>query len=316
MRVLRQRGFHRQATESLDVDLFNESLHASLDDTTEAEKPEAVYGTGGEPLMAMDLVEKVFAPLAARGVTTRLVTNGTLLHGARLQRLVDMGLSGVKVTYNTADGARLLELMKGGREDDVDRIAANIGAAKRAGLWVFVRIGMGRNNFDEIVPIYHQMRDLGVDVVQIKPWIPSGLAAKNSADISLSPSRLFDVFCQLAETMAEVTDGPEVTVSCYPPARNLGFVVKDCANVAKIYCEPCGHALICNFADEYLGSWYPEEGGLLKVVERRREAYHRVMDENGVASCPARLNWSSPTTVVSPTPVEWKHELPLLPVVR
>jgi hypothetical protein len=97
----------------------------------------------------------------------------------------------------------------------------------------------------------------------------------------------------------------ELTVSCYPPARDLGFTVKDCANIAKIYCEPCGHTLICNFADEYVGSWYPENGGLLSCVKKRRELYPKIMDQHGVASCPARLNWNTPTSVISPTP-EWK----------
>lgn len=297
----------------LDVERFNASLGAWLDGD-EPEKPEAVYGTGGEPLMALDLVEPVFAPLAARGVTTRIVTNGTLLYGDRLKRLVDMGLSGVKVTYNTADEDRLGELMKGSKPGDPARVLDNIRAAKQAGLWVFVRIGMGRHNYDEVVSLYRTMADAGVDVLQIKPWIPSGLAAKNQREISLSPTRLFDVFCEFAEDVAGREDGPEVTVSCYPPARELGFTVKDCANVAKIYCEPCGHALICNFSDEYLGSWFPEEGGLEKVVARRRELYPRIMDDHGVASCPARLNWSDPTSVVSPSPQDWKRELPVVSV--
>ena len=281
-----------------------------LDDPAEPEKPEAVYGTGGEPLMALDLVDAVFRPLAERDVATRLVTNGTLLDDRRVARLVDMGLSGVKVTYNTLQSERLLALMKGAHEKDVVTLLDNIRRAKDAGLWVFIRMGLGRHNHDEIVPLYRTMRDLGVDVFQIKPWIPSGLAAENQAALSLSPNRLVDTFADaMAELYDEISDGrgPEVTVSCYPPAREMGFTVKDCANVAKIYAEPCGHALICNFSDEYLGSWYPEEGGFAACVARRRELYPQIMDDHGVASCPARLNWSTPTSVVSPAP-QWKAE--------
>ena len=292
----------------LDTGRFVRSLFDWIDDPDEPEKPEAVYGTGGEPLMALDLVEDVFRPLGERGVTTRLVTNGTLLDENRIARLVDMRLSGVKVTYNTTDSARLMALMKGSHDGDAERLLHNIALAKQAGLWVFVRIGLGRHNHDEAVKIYRIMRDLGVDVVQIKPWIPSGLAAKNQGELSLSPARLFDVFMHIAEELyeeLETGEGPELTVSCYPPARELGFVVKDCANVAKIYCEPCGHALVCNFSDEYLGSWYPEDGGLLACVRRRREVYDQIMDDHGVTSCPARMNWSTPTSVVNPAP-NWK----------
>lgn len=295
----------------LDTGKFVQSLFDWIDDPDEPEKPEAVYGTGGEPLMALDLVEAVFRPLGERGITTRLVTNGTLLDEKRIAKLVDIRLSGVKVTYNTTDSQRLMALMKGSKDGDAERIVQNIRLAKEAGLWMFVRIGMGQHNHDEAVKIYRLMRDIGVDVVQIKPWIPSGLAAANQGELSLSPSRLFDAFTRIAEELyeeLEAGEGPELTVSCYPPARNLGFTVKDCANVAKIYCEPCGHALVCNFADEYLGSWYPEDGGLLACVQRRRELYDRIMDDHGVASCPARMNWSSPTGVVSPAP-DWKPAL-------
>lgn len=300
----------------LDVERFNQSLFDWLDDPNELEKPEAVYGTGGEPLMALDLVDAVFRPLGERGITTRLVTNGTLLNEKRIARLVDMKLSGVKVTYNTTDPTRMAALMKGSKGNDADLILRNIRLAKDAGLWVFVRIGFGVHNFDEAPKIYRIMQEIGVDVLQIKPWIPSGLAATNAQELSLSPSRLFDRFTGVMEDLYEEIDnpeGPEVTVSCYPPARNLGFTVKDCANVAKIYCEPCGHAMVCNFSDEYLGSWFPEDGGLLACVQRRRELYPRIMDDHGVASCPARLNWSSPTGVVSPAP-DWKSEVPFVSV--
>ncbi len=295
----------------LDSGKFVQSLFDWIDDPDEPEKPEAVYGTGGEPLMALDLVDEVFRPLGERGIPTRLVTNGTLLNESRLRRLVDMKLSGVKVTYNTADSERLFALMKGSKEGDTQRVLDNIKRAKEAGLWVFVRIGMGKHNHDEVVTLYRTLEAAGVDVVQVKPWIPSGLAATNHDDLCLSPSQLVDTFAGIVDGLSDVLAGgagPELTVSCYPPARQLGFTVKDCANVAKIYAEPCGHALVCNFADEYLGSWFPEDGGLKACVQRRRELYPRIMDDHGVSSCPARLNWSESTTVVSPTPVDWKAE--------
>lgn len=100
-------------------------------------------------------------------------------------------------------------------------------------------------------------------------------------------------------------EAPELTISCYPPAQELGLIVKDCANIAKIYCEPSGGALICNFASEGVGNWYPEHGGLLGCVKKRRELYSELMDKNGVASCPARYNWSKPGPVVSPVE-NWK----------
>lgn len=113
------------------------------------------------------------------------------------------------------------------------------------------------------------------------------------------------VFSQVSKelgTDALRSTTPELTVSCYPPARELGFVVKDCANISKIYCEPNGNTFVCNFAEEYLGSWYPEQGGLGAVVKRRRDIYEQIIDRHGIASCPSRLNWDIPKEVVNSVP--------------
>lgn len=300
--------FAGKVKNPLDTEKFNQALFEWINDPEEYEKPLIVYGTGGEPLIDLDLVEHVFHPLGDKGITTRIVTNGTLLDQKRISRLVDMKLTGVKVTFNTLQNDRLMALMKGSRDGDAEKLLKNIHLAKKAGLWMFVRIGMGQHNYDEVVKIYRIMKDFGVDVVQIKPWIPSGLGAKNQDELSLSPRGLYDAFTEIALQLHDELQQPgstELTVSCYPPARDLGFVVKDCANIAKLYCEPCRHTLICNFADEYMGSWYPEQGGLLACVKRRRELYTKIMDHHGVASCPARLNWSTPTKVISQTP-QWK----------
>lgn len=287
----------------IDVARFNQSLEDWIISPIEQEKPAAVYGTGGEPLAAMDLVDAIFRPVHQLGLTTRLVTNGTLLNQRRIDDLIDIGIDGVKVTYNTAHRNRLQALMGGSKDGDETKIVDNIASAKAAGLWVFVRIGLGQHNYDELVDLYRLLRAQGVDVIQIKPWVPSGYAAVNQGELSLSPKGLYEVLTNfVVELYDELQDegAPELTVSCYPPARDLGLIVKDCANVAKIYCEPGGAAMICNFAPEGLGNWYPENGGLLGCVERRRTHYSQIMDDHGVTSCPARYNWSHPTPAVRP----------------
>ncbi|MFI9202885.1 radical SAM protein [Streptomyces sp. NPDC053048] len=289
----------------LDTDRFNTSLHTWLESTDEQEKPFALYGTGGEPLMVLDLVDEVIRPLAGSGIATRLVTNGTLLNESRIARLVDMQLTGLKITYNTTDSARLLSMVGGSHAKDVDTVLENIRTAKAAGLWVFVRVSVGRSNDDEIKKIYDLMTGIGVDVVQLKPWIPSGLAASHPDDLALPPEQTQHFFEDFARQLrAAPTTGrpPRLTVSCYPPARSSGLTTKDCPHVEKIYCEPGGRVMVCNYADEYLGSWFPEDGGLLSVVARRRELYSRMMDDHGVTSCPARLNWSQPAGPASPPP--------------
>jgi len=93
---------------------------------------------------------------------------------------------------------------------------------------------------------------------EIKPWILAGLAEANQEELSLRPEPLAEVFTRLAGDLLD-RPGPELTASCYPPTRNMGFVTKDCANVAKIYCAPDSQALVCKYAAEHLGSWHPDE---------------------------------------------------------
>ncbi len=287
----------------VDIERFNKSFADWVNSSEEQEKPAIVYGTGGEPLIAMDTMDAIFSPVAALGLASRIVTNGTLLTKPRIQRMKSIGITGIKVTYNTTDGDRLAQLMGGSKPGDEKRILDNIANAKAAGFWVFVRIGVGQHNFDEIVEIYRLLSEIRVDVIQLKPWIPSGFAAKNQDELALSPRGLQDVFSHfVAELYDEIhaEGAPELTVSCYPPAREMGLIVKDCANIGKMYCEPSGATYVCNFSSEALGNWYAEEGGLLKCVANRRVLYKKMMDRHGVTSCPARYNWGKPSAVLSP----------------
>lgn len=279
----------------IDTEKMNQSIHDVLDAPSPYGMCDVVYGTGGEPLMVVEKVVEIFKPLGNRGVATCLVTNGLVLNERRLHQLCDAYLTGIKITCNTLDGERLVQLQRGGGLHDVHRLVRNIANAKAAGLFVFVRIGLGKINANEVLRIYERMAKIGIDVLQIKPWVPSGRAAYNRGDLSLSPHQLRNVFAELAPRIAQ-SRRPEVTVSCFPPARDYGFTVKDCANVAKIYCEPNGNARVCNFVDSYLGSWLPENGGLRSVLERRRTRYADMMDCHGVKTCPARWNWSAPDT--------------------
>ena len=224
----------------LDSGKFVQSLFDWIDDPDEPEKPEAVYGTGGEPLMALDLVDGVFRPLGRRGIPTRLVTNGTLLNESRLRRLVDMKLSGVGDRLQarpTASACRPHEEIK---EGDTHRVLDNIKHAKEAGLWVFVRIGMGKHNHDEVVTLYRTLEAAGVDVVQVKPWIPWAWRRPTTTTCAFrraswsTRSRASRTGCPTCWR----APGPELTVSCYPPARQLGFTVKDCANVRRSTRDP------------------------------------------------------------------------------
>lgn len=297
----------------LDVPLFNRALAAWIE-SDEVEKPNAVYLTGGEPLMVMDALEAIIRPSAARGLATRVVTNGTLLNKSRVERLVDYGLDGVKVTFSTTDDARLASLVKGTREKKTLRLIENISQARAAGLWVFVRMGVGKHNADEMSAIYRLMKSIGVNVLQFKPWIPSGLAEVNQATLCLSPARLIAEFADfVSECYEDFDSSMEVTVSCYPPAREMGLDVKDCANIAKFYCAPDGNVTVCNFASEWLGNW-KERDGLLNAVRPRRDLYSAMMDDHGVASCPARYNWSTPSPIVSPAGMKLPNEVGPTPV--
>lgn len=119
----------------------------------------------------MDPVDAICSSIKDLGLTSRLVTNGTLLTPNRIEQLLKIGITGVKVTYNTLQQERLIQLMGGAKPGDERRILDNIVAVKDAGLWIYVRIGLGQHNFDEIIDLYRVLCDMKVDVIQIKPWI-------------------------------------------------------------------------------------------------------------------------------------------------
>jgi len=91
----------------------------------------------------------------------------------------------------------------------------------------------------------------------------------------------------------------EVTVCCCPPAREVGLEVKDCANIAKFCCAD-GNDTVCNLASGWLGNW-TEPDGLIKAVRKRRTLYSYMMDDHGVASCPACYRWKNPQPIVGPS---------------
>lgn len=287
----------------IDVDLFLQRLNTWIEDTELDEKPAIIYLTGGEPLLALYELQKIIAFAKTKDIATRLVTNGTLLSPEIIEKLSDVGLTGIKITYTTSDSERLLQLVGGADKNDPQLILENIKAAKQAGLWVFVRIGIGRHNYDEVYSIYKAMKEAKVDVVQFKPWVASGLAEENNDELLLKPQELDELFDSLSNMIGKTdikSDKPEITVSCYPPARKYGFIVKDCANIAKIYCESDGATYICNFADEYMGNWKTSTDSFKAILKRRRDLYSDMIDNNGIMSCPSRLNWSEQKPVVSP----------------
>jgi AdoMet-dependent heme synthase len=88
----------------------------------------AVVTVAGEPLLRPDL-EGIVAAFADRGLAVRMQSNGTLLDHARMQALVDAGLSGISVSLHSLDAGTMAWMM--GQHDALARILAGIEAIEQ-----------------------------------------------------------------------------------------------------------------------------------------------------------------------------------------
>lgn len=256
-------------------------------------KVERVFFTGGETLMRIGLVEEIAKALPP-GVYTSVVTNGILLNERMVERLKNIHLSRIKVSYDTPVAKDLVTIRQGTKESHLDLIDRNIEHAVRSGMLVYMRVALGQFNAGVLNDIYRKATDLGIDTLQIKPIVPSGRADEYKDSVCLSPLELLRAF----EGLASIYDGTQtaISVSCFPPAKRFGLPVKSCSNNQKFYFEVNGDIYTCNYITDpsnYLGN-YHEENGVLEALKERRRRYDMLFNVNRVISnCPSLQNYEA-----------------------
>jgi pyrroloquinoline quinone biosynthesis protein E len=126
--------------------------------------------TGGEPLMRSDLPEFV-ARAHQQGLHTSLSTNGLLLHGDRLGRLL---AAGIDTIYLSLDGARKetndrLRGVRGSHERVLEAARAVLSRQRRGTPRVFFNMTVSRANMRELPRMAELTRATGACGLTIQP---------------------------------------------------------------------------------------------------------------------------------------------------
>lgn len=147
-----------------DIDARGKELTARqwIDIAREARDAGMVFAllTGGEPFVRQDFFE-IYSAMQAMGLLISINTNGSMLEGERLQKLLDnppfrMNISlygGCDQTYREMCG-----------QDAFERVLRNIRSLKEAGVDVCLNLSITPYNRQDLPKIYEIARELEVQV--------------------------------------------------------------------------------------------------------------------------------------------------------
>lgn len=219
----------------------------------EARAPSLSF-TGGEPTLREDL-EDLTAHARGLGFRVNLITNGTLLDGARARRLAGAGLSSAQVSLEASEPAIHDALT--GAEGSFEASLAGVEALRAAGLRVHTNTTLNRLNLEDAPRLPALARRLGLERLSMNLMIPTG-AGRNAADLVVTYSEVgprVDAIRAAARREGVEFHWYSPTPLCLfnPIARGLGN--KSCAacdGLASL--APNGDLLPCSSYDEPVGN--------------------------------------------------------------
>jgi radical SAM protein with 4Fe4S-binding SPASM domain len=214
--------------------------------------------TGGEPLLRSDL-PKIVDFLAARGVTTNLITNGSLLTEDMIERLGLDGISLYEVPLLSADRA-IHDRLSGtpGAFDRATTAIAHLKAARQHVVAVFVATRLNLPTWPATAELAFA---LGVDGIMFNRFNPGGEGARHIAELQASPDELAAALDD-AEALSERLVLPISCSIALPPCLintaqykrlSFGFCA---AGTARAYytIDPVGNLRTCNHSPTVLGN--------------------------------------------------------------
>lgn len=227
--------------------------------------------TGGEPLLRPDL-EEIIAHLAQNGITSTLITNGTLLTEDRARALVKAGVGLIEMQLLAADRRVHNELA---REDAFDRAVLGMADARLAGarvIPVFVATRKNLANWEETVNL---CLAAGVDGLLFNRFNPGGEGARHVQELlpsaeDLKPAlRVADRIVQEHQFPIGVpVPIPPCTIdhSAYPHLTFNGCL----AGTANAYwtIDPTGNVRACNHSPTTFGNVRQEH--FREIISRKR----------------------------------------------
>lgn len=208
-----------------------------------------------------------------------------------LRKLKNVNIKRIKFSYDTTDKKHYNIIRKGSKENDLERLEKNIELAVQRGFIVFLRVALGKMNYKEINAIYQKANSMGVDTLQIKPIVPSGRATLNKGQLLLSPREAVKALRSLHTVIKDKKT--KVSISCFPPALEIGLNTKCCANKDKLYLDVNGDIYQCNYNmddDNRLGNYHNVDGIKNALIERKNR-FTVLFNNYVISSCPATSNY-------------------------
>jgi radical SAM protein with 4Fe4S-binding SPASM domain len=147
-----------------DIDARGKELTAQqwIDIAQEARDAGMVFAllTGGEPFVRKDFFE-IYNAMKAMGLLISINTNGSMLEGDRLQKLLDNPPFRINVSLYGGCNKTYRDMCG---QDAFERVVRNIRALKGAGVEVRLNLSITPYNRQDLTKIYEIARELGIQV--------------------------------------------------------------------------------------------------------------------------------------------------------
>lgn len=191
-----------QEDGALGLDLLRDAVSGAA-----AEGYNVVSLSGGEPLLYPQ-IRDLLAHVKARGLGATLTTNGMLLKGRRLERLVGVtDLIAVSLDGKPASHDRIR-----GSKRAFEAMAANLPALRATGIPFGFIFTLTQYNLDELDWVARFALDQGAKLLQIHPLELAGRAAAELAEEHPDRQETAVAFLEAARLSRELGDRMKVQV--------------------------------------------------------------------------------------------------------
>ncbi|RLG27845.1 hypothetical protein DRO30_03555 [Candidatus Bathyarchaeota archaeon] len=150
-----------------------------IDQAADLRVPHISFG-GGEPLLRKDIFTLI-KYAGDRGIAVELLSNGTLIDEAVVEKLVDCGLRAVSVSLDSPN-AEVHNAIR--RSDCFDAVIDAIKAMVRQGIRVEVNSAFTKLNLREFPGVAKLSKELGASVVRAVRLVSLGRAEENDELVS------------------------------------------------------------------------------------------------------------------------------------
>ncbi|MBW2458380.1 MAG: radical SAM protein [Deltaproteobacteria bacterium] len=240
-------------------DLAPRKLEPLLDRLFAAGPLAGVTIIGGEPLTE-DALEDVVRRFVRRGARVVVSTNALLLDRARLDALLDAGVSGFEVSLDSADRSTHAKLTGG---PGVEQVGAALAELAAAAVPVTVGAMLTAHNHEDLDDLLKLCFALSVERVMLNQLAPVGGARARAAELTLSDGQLRRVLGWANQRAAEL----DLTIGIGLPVEpcridrgafpNLQFEACRCG-ADKWVVEPGGEVRVCELHEAPVGNLHSD----------------------------------------------------------